>query len=81
MRKKFEMSQEDMDALLAVMKPVPMIMLQCGSPPSPQERANAAWMQLGETMGFDGMTVKPEGSNPRVFTAVEALNPPSAGGE
>ena len=69
MRKEFEMTQEDMDKLLESMRPVPMIMLQCGTPRSPQENANNAWAALGNRMGFDGMTVEPMGSNPLKFTA------------
>ena len=68
-RTNFEMTQNDLDELLSCMKPVPMIMLQCGEPPSPQERANEAWKRLGEKMGFDYMTVKPTGKGDRFFSA------------
>jgi hypothetical protein len=57
--KEFVMMQEDMDELLKAMKPVPLIMLQCGHPPSRQEMANAAWDKLGKKMGFIGSSVKP----------------------
>jgi hypothetical protein len=52
------------------MKPVPMIMLQCGEPPSQQENANAAWKRLGVKMGFDHMTVRPTGEGDRFFSAI-----------
>ena len=65
------MSQADLDTILAACKPIPMIMLQCGLPRSPQERANDAWQALGERMGFDFMTVQPiEGEPMTHFTAV-----------
>ena len=70
MKKDFEMTQEDLDALLSAMKPVPMIALQCGTPRSRQENANAAWARLGEKMGFDPMTVTPNGKGDRFFSAV-----------
>ena len=57
-RTEYEMTQEDLDMLLDAMKPVPMIMLQCGSPPSQQENANRAWAALGKKMGFDSETVQ-----------------------
>lgn len=64
------MTQEDLDKILDACKPVPMIMLQCGMPESPQERANRAWAELGSRMGFDSMTVEPTGEGNRFFTAV-----------
>jgi hypothetical protein len=39
MRKDFEMSEEDLEALLSAMQPVAMIGLQCGTPRSQQENA------------------------------------------
>ena len=65
---KFKMTQNDMDTLLAAMKPVPMIMLQCGEPIR-QENANIAWQALGEKMGFNHMTVRPDGNDPLCFIA------------
>ena len=69
MRKDFEMSEEDLDALLSAMKPVAMIALQCGAPRSRQENANEAWRRLGEKLGFDYMTVRPNGKGDRFFSA------------
>lgn len=71
MRKDFEMSESDLQALLNAMKPSPAIMLQCGPISSVQERANAAWCALGQRMGFDGMTVRPNGKGDRFFSAEE----------
>ena len=71
MRKEFEMPDEDLARLLQAAKPVPMIALQCGTPRSVQENANAAWAELGARMGFDPMTVSPNGKGNRFFTAVE----------
>lgn len=66
---KFVMTQAQYEALLDACRPVPLIMLQCGRPPSRQENANAAWARLGREMGFDPMTVRPAGQNPLEFTA------------
>lgn len=69
MRKRYEISQAQLDKLLDACKPVPMIMLQCGMPSSPQENANRAWEALGNELGFDHMSVQPTGEGNRVFTA------------
>lgn len=68
----FEMTQEQLDKLMAASKPVPLIALQCGMPASPQENANSAWKALGKEMGFDYMTVKPNGKGDRFFSAEAA---------
>ncbi len=70
-RTEYQMSKAALAKLLDACKPVPMIMLQCGTPSSPQENANNAWARLGEEMGFDGATVRPmQGKGQRFFTAV-----------
>lgn len=70
-RTEYEMTQADLDELMEAFKPVPMIMLQCGTPPFQQENANRAWAALGKKMGFDGDTVRPvNGKGNRFFTAV-----------
>lgn len=70
-RTEYEMTQEDLDNLMDAMKPVPMIMLQCGTPPSQQENANRAWAALGTKMEFDSDTVQPiSGKGTRFFSAV-----------
>jgi hypothetical protein len=69
MRKSYEMTEADLASLLSAMKPELMIALQCGTPPSIQERANRAWSVLGATMGFDFTTVSPNGRGDRFFTA------------
>ena len=72
-RTEFEMTDDDLAKLMDAMKPVPLIMLQCGTRASPQERANAAWAELGRKMGFNPMTVKPpSGKGPKFFTAERA---------
>lgn len=67
--KEFTMTDEQFEKLLDACKPVPMIMLQCGTPKSPQENANAAWEALGDEMGFKYRTVRPASSNPKHFIA------------
>ena len=69
--KNFEMTQTQLEALLKACEPVPMIALQCGTPRSQQENANAAWKALGNDMGFNSETVKPTGQGYRFFTAEE----------
>ena len=68
-REEFTMTDEQLKRLLDRCKPVPLIMLQCGMPASPQENANTAWEELGEEMGFEHMTIKPAGKDQRKFTA------------
>ena len=70
MRTDYEMTEEDLSGLIASMKPVPMIALQCGTPRSAQENANAAWARLGEKMGFDPMSVEPNGRGDKCFSAI-----------
>ena len=65
------MTQADLDKIKEACKPVPLIMLQCGMPASPQENANNAWKELGERMGFDGMTVQPSSKGQLFFMAEE----------
>lgn len=70
-RTEYQMSESDLIELLDTCKAVPMIMLQCGTPASPQENANDAWGQLGTKMGFYGATARPmQGKGQRFFTAV-----------
>ncbi len=70
-RTEYEMDKADLAKILDACKPVPMIMLQCGTPPPPQENANNAWAILGKELGFDSMTVRPiQGKGQRFFTAV-----------
>ncbi len=70
-RVEYEMTEKDLEEILEVCKPVPLIALNCGMPDSPQENANRAWKRLGEKMGFDHMTVNPiDGKGNRFFTAV-----------
>jgi hypothetical protein len=72
-RQVFEMTQADLDGIMARInsaRKAPLIMLQCGMPPSVQEVANSAWAELGARMGFDAMTVQPTSGGARHFTAV-----------
>ena len=71
----YEITEKQLEELLDAMQPVPMIMLQCGSPRSPQARANDAWKKLGDVMGFDHMTVRPNGKGDRFFSAVPRKEP------
>lgn len=70
MKKSYTMTQAQFDKLIDACKPVPMIMLQCGTQRSQQERANDAWKELGDELGFDHMTVQPNGLNQLDFLAM-----------
>lgn len=74
MKREYEMTPQDLESLLQASVPVPMIMLQCGTPESPQERANRVWKSIGDRMGFDFMTVEPNGKGQMHFSA-EPNNP------
>ena len=72
-RVNYEMTEEDLAALMDSCKPTPVMYLTGGQPmfDSPQENANRAWKRLGEKMGFDHMTVAPiPGQGTHFFTAV-----------
>ena len=69
MKKDYEITEEQLKALMDSSKPIPMIALQCGGPRTIQERANDAWCALGNTMGFDYRTVRPNGKGDRFFSA------------
>ena len=72
-RTNYEMTQDDLDAILDACKPTPVMFISGGQPMggSPQENANAAWARLGVKMGFDHMTVQPvSGKGTRFFSAV-----------
>lgn len=69
MRTNYEMTQADLDELLSAMKPVPYMIIGSIPPKSRQENANDAWKRLGDRMGFDHMTVQPNGQGDRFFSA------------
>jgi hypothetical protein len=54
-RTDYEMTEDDLGAILEASKPVPAMFLTGGTPMfgTPQENANRAWAALGERMGFD----------------------------
>jgi hypothetical protein len=70
-RTNYEMTETDLETVLAACKPVTAIMIGGYAPSSQQENANRAWAALGAKMGFDHMTVYPiPGKGNRFFTAV-----------
>lgn len=69
MRQRFEMTQAQLDSILAASEPVRYMVFGCLEPRSPQQNANDAWCALGREMGFDGMTVEPTNEGDRIFTA------------
>jgi len=68
-RKEFKLTTEQFDKLIEACRSTPLIMLQCGMPASPQQKANDAWCALGRELGFDGMTVEPSDKGQLFFTA------------
>ena len=75
-RTNYEMTEEDLTALLEACKPTVCMLIGGSYPSSPQENANRAWANLGEKMGFDSMTVQPiAGKGNRFFSAVPTENP------
>lgn len=74
-RTDYEMTQDDLDALLTAMKPVPYMIVGGRPPPSQQENANRAWEALGKKMGFDHMTVRSNNRGDRFFSAVPSETP------
>ena len=74
MRKRYVMTEDQLNKMLEACKPVPYIVVGGVAPRSPQENANAAWCELGRVMGFDGMTVRPTGEGDRYFTAEEQVD-------
>lgn len=77
-RKEFEMTATDLAVLLKAMQPVPYMIVGGMAPTSLQENANAAWARLGAKMGFDPMTVRPNGKGDRFFTAEQSVEEASA---
>lgn len=73
-RIEYEMTSEDLEKILEACKPVPYLVMGGREPQSPQERANAAWSELGSRMGFDHMTVQPTMNGDRYFTAVPKVS-------
>lgn len=79
MRQEFEMTQEEMDNIIAINKGGgdPVMFLSGGTPmgSSLQEKINQYWVILGNKYGFKPMTV--EGSSKgKLFFIAEATPPP-----
>lgn len=69
MKKRFEMSENQLKTMMKAFQPVPYIVVGGYSPRSPQENANDAWKLLGEEMGFIWDTVEPSNEGDRIFFA------------
>lgn len=68
-RKEFEMSEDDLARLKEASQPLPEIMMHLPGQQNRQERASAAWFELGNRLGFDHLTVLP-GKSERSFSAI-----------
>lgn len=70
-RTEYEMTEEDLAAILDACKPTPVMMIGGFVGSTTQENANRAWAALGTKMGFEPMTVQPmPGRGQRFFTAI-----------
>lgn len=69
--KDYEITKEQLDAILAASKPTPVLYITGGQNigGTPQENANRAWEKLGKEMDFQYMTVQPNGKGERFFSA------------
>lgn len=75
MKTDYEMTEVDLAKIMDACKPVPYLVMGGIPPRSPQENANAAWVELGTRMGFDPMTVEPTGKGDRFFRATPKPHP------
>jgi hypothetical protein len=73
--KEFHMSEEQFEVLVNSIVSEPLIMLQCGMPESPQEKANRAWNKLGREMGFVGNTARPIYGKDQTWFTAEPVEP------
>jgi hypothetical protein len=72
-RREFEMTEDDLAALKEAGKSVPYMIVGGMEPMSPQDRANRAWSQLGDRMGFKYMTVQPVAGKSQLFFTAEPV--------
>lgn len=71
MKKRFELSDEQLERLYNASKPVPYMVIGGVPPASPRENAEREWARIGEEMGFDWNTVEPTGEGDKFFKADE----------
>lgn len=70
MRQKYTLTEEQHTRLLEAGRSVPYMIVGGMAPRSPQQNANDAWAELGRELGFDYMSVQPDGEDSHYFTAV-----------
>jgi len=77
MRKEYQMTDEQLQGLLAACQPTPAMYLSGGQPmyDTPQENANRAWKKLAGEMGFVWDSCEPViGKSQHFFTAIEGVS-------
>ena len=80
MRKlKYRLTDEQFGRILKANTPTPLILLQCGMPPTVAQRVNAVWDAIGKEKGFDPNTVEPDGDMEKDFRAVPVQKGQSRG--
>ena len=71
MKKEYELTEEEFQAIVKASQPVPYMVFGGVEPSSPRENANRAWQKIGEARGFNFETVAPSTKGKKFFTAVE----------
>jgi hypothetical protein len=66
---RYDLTDEQFEAIMQASRPVPMIALQCGAPSSPQENANRAWRKIAAEVGCRFETIQPYPGEARSFVA------------
>ncbi len=79
MRQKFTMSDEQFAKIVHASRSVPYMVFGGMAPRSLQENVNEAWRDIGLDLGFDYMTVRPDGPGKRNFTAERLIEESSNG--
>jgi hypothetical protein len=70
MRKlKYRLTDEQWAKILKANEDVPLIMLQCGMPPTKQTRVNNVWRDICRENRIDFDSIEPDGDMKRDFKA------------
>lgn len=65
----YEMTQAELDELIAASQPVRYMVFGGMEPIGPREKAEEVWKKLGQRMGFKWATARPNGKGDRFFSA------------
>lgn len=56
---KYRLTDEQYSLVMEASKPVPLILLQCGTPSSTQQNVNVAWQRVAKEHGCKWDTIAP----------------------